>query len=239
MKGLRVMGEDSGCCAGFCAEPKMLEEGELGRVLWKWVLGVAEGAAKENALGIGVVELEIGDGGILGKASCRVWEGLLGLSGTFCNECVFVQIVLFKVPMLLLLFVFVAFVGLCAVVMLNVGKLLLLDVEMLLAVALVLFVEVENVGECALCVSLRINSNKVSAFMTPEFESRTKSITISMAALYPARYECFCCCKLVTYSWVSWLAAPAKEVFSSFSMPSMPNDNGLCSQGASSAATTH
>lgn len=118
--------------------------------------------------------------------------------------------------------------------MLNVGIILLLVVEVdILVVVLVLgvFVEVEYVGECALCVSLRINSNKVSAFMTPEFESRTKSITISMAALYPARYECFCCCKLVTYSWVSWLAAPAKEVFSSFSMLSMPNDIGSCSQG--------
>jgi hypothetical protein len=30
---------------------------------------------------------------------------------------------------------------------------------------------------------------------------------------------------------VSWLAAPAKEVFSSFSMLSMPNDIGSCSQG--------
>lgn len=66
MKGLRVMWEaDSEFCARFCAEfcvePKM-EEGELGSEVWKWVLGAAEGAWKENALWwVGGVLEEIGD----------------------------------------------------------------------------------------------------------------------------------------------------------------------------------
>lgn len=56
--------------------------------------------------------------------------------------------------------------------------------------------------------------------MTWEFEDWTKSKTLSIAEVCPARYDCFCCCKLVTYLMLSKCYPWKYSIY--FSLPILP-----------------